>query len=96
VEIDRGVAYACGGRQVDSCGLYFCDEHLLFSFGVGGYLCERCVGDPYESKAFEPTPDVPEWIDHVLSDESWATWRAENPARVEAMRDARLVDAVRR
>jgi hypothetical protein len=25
---------------------------------------------------FEPKPDTPEWINHKLTDESWAKWRA--------------------
>lgn len=33
-------------------------------------------------KPFVPTPDVPEWLTHKLTDESWAIWRDENPQDV--------------
>lgn len=86
--IDRGLAYACGGGVAstqENCGLFFCDSHL--SYGLDAYTdrpqCERCA-DGLDS--FDPTPDVPEWTHHVLTDESWATWREENPERAEAMR----------
>lgn len=78
-EIDRGLYYVCCGEQpyggVEGCGLYFCTGHQI---GIKG-KCERCAAgeDP-----FEPTPDVPEWINHKLTDESWATWRADHPELV--------------
>jgi hypothetical protein len=75
-EIDRGLWYVCG-REVyggdDGCGLFFCEDHL------GHVLCERCAAaaDP-----FAPTPDTAEWVNHMLTDESWAEWRAQNPSQV--------------
>lgn len=42
-EIDRGLAYACGGGHLggaDFCEDYFCYEHLLMGKGV--QLCRRC------------------------------------------------------
>jgi len=33
---------------------------------------------------FEPKPDIQEWIDWKLTDESWSKWRAENPEWVAA------------
>lgn len=72
-KIDRGLAHVCGGEPYggeDGCGLYFCAKH------GGGGLCERCeVGE----LPFEKTPDAPEWIEHKLTDESWADWRRLNP-----------------
>lgn len=77
--IHRGMDYVCGGEPYGGdhgCGLYFCGEHLW----IGGenddpQMCEACVdGAP----AFEPKPDVQEWIDHKMTDPSWAQWREEN------------------
>jgi hypothetical protein len=87
--IDRGLGYVCGGEPYggeDGCGLYFCGEHLMFSFGEPNrQLCERCLtGKP----PFEPTPDTAEWLNWKLTDESWAEWRRVNPAEVERERAA--------
>ena len=30
-------------------------------------------------------PEHPEWVAHVLTDESWAKWRDENPEQVAAL-----------
>lgn len=79
-EIDRGLAYVCGGEPYggeSSCGLYFCGSHLHFGHD-GHQICERCwsAEDP-----FSPTPDHPTWINHKLTDDSWAEWRKENAAK---------------
>ena len=26
-----------------------------------------------------PKPDTPEWINHMMTDESWAAWREKHP-----------------
>lgn len=84
--IDRGMAYACGGDPTENCGLFFCGEHRSHcvdpdaewtsenrhTFGV----CERCAAD---AEPFDPSPDSQEWIDHKLTNPTWAEWRAENP-----------------
>ena len=72
-EIDRGLAYVCGGEPYGGdhgCGLYFCDEHKY------GLLCERCYHD---WDPFEPKPEHPRWTAHKLTDASWAPWREEVP-----------------
>ena len=83
-KIDRGLSYVCGGDVYGGehgCGLFFCSDHLLY----GGekrdnvQLCTRCR---YGKQPYDPTPDLKEWIDWKLTDESWAPWRAENPAWV--------------
>lgn len=79
-EIDRGLSYVCGGEPYGGehgCGLYFCPKHARSEH----QQCPRCrTGrEPYA-----PKPDVPEWINHKLTDESWAAWRAENPEWVAA------------
>ncbi len=86
--IDRGLAYACGGGAVgavENCGRFFCAAHLtLQSSDEDGatdpeFVCERCATG---QEPFDRKPDTPEWASHVLTDDSWAQWRQENPARV--------------
>lgn len=84
-EIDRGIAYVCGGEPYGGdrgCGLYFCMEHQR---GYG-QRCPRCAAykPPYKHAKL----DHPKWIEWKLTDESWAEWRAENPVEVERMREA--------
>lgn len=90
-DIHRGMAYACGGGVMgafDNCGLFFCSRHLSCfaeNDGDGGeWVCARCADD---LPPFEPSPDTAEWVQHLLTDESWDQWRDENPERVTAMRD---------
>jgi len=82
--IDRGLGYVCGGEPYGGehgCGLYFCGEHLLL--GGPRQQCERCA----EGRSpFDATPDTREWIEWKLTDESWATWRDENPEMVGLMK----------
>jgi hypothetical protein len=82
-EIDRGLSYVCGGEPYGGdkgCGLYFCERHQQ-----GRYQrCMRCA--KYRTNKFTPTPDVAEWINHKLTDESWARWRAESPKEVAELR----------
>lgn len=85
-DIDRGLGYVCGGEPYGGehgCGLFFCDEHLSIAGDrkQNAPLCKRCL---HGKAPFEPTPDVPEWINHKLTDPSWAQWRAENADWVEA------------
>ena len=88
-QIDRGLGYVCGGEPYGGehgCGLYFCDEHLLNAEARGhGPVCGRCLA---KLPPFDPTPDTAEWLRWKLTDESWATWRHENPAEVERMQMA--------
>lgn len=71
-QIDRGLSWVCGDEVYggeDGCGLFFCDSH------GGGTLCERCEnGLP----PFDPKPDTDEWINHKMTDPTWAEWRAEH------------------
>lgn len=83
VEIDRGLSHVCGGEPFggdDGCGLYFCEEHLGWS--PVGPCCDNCC---LELPPFKAKPDIPRWIAHKLTDESWQRWRDENPYEVEAM-----------
>lgn len=83
-EIDRGLAYVCGSEPYGGehgCGLFFCDAHLRHAErrstdGALNWpnLCHRCRR---REPAYDPTPDVEEWIQHKATDPSWAKWRAE-------------------
>lgn len=87
-EIDRGLSYVCGGEPYGGdrgCGLYFCGDHRQW-FERLPELCDRC--GPRVKKPHQPTPDVPEWINHKLTDDSWQQWRDENPAAVLILKAA--------
>lgn len=78
-KIDRGMDYLCEG-----CGLYFCGSHMDYSEKREMQVCGRCKrGNP----AYEPKPDVAEWVNHKLTDESWQQWRDENPEEVKRMQE---------
>lgn len=82
--IDRGLSYVCGGDAYGGekgCGLYFCGSHLRGAHS----LCARCRN---YRPAYEAKPDCPKWLRWKLGDHSWATWRAENPEQVIAIRAA--------
>lgn len=85
VAIDRGLAYVCGNQEPfggeDGCGLYFCHAH------GGGSLCAHC--EKNDRQTFDPKPDVFEWINHKLTDPSWAEWREQYPALVADLLAAR-------
>lgn len=90
-EIDRGLGYVCGQDVYGGdhgCGLFFCDAHLTFAESHGDRVCERCATEDEDVEWFDPTPDVPEWTAHKLTDESWQQWRDANPAEVAALKAA--------
>lgn len=100
-EIDRGMSYACGGEPFSEvgCDRYFCSEHLVwFTYNestgkkcrhqkdcdcVSVDVCLRCAKgeDPFPYK-----PEHPDWVKHLLTDESWAEWRKENPDEVKKLK----------
>lgn len=89
-KIFRGLDYKCdtifryedvvdNGEVIDQieyedvgCGLFFCHDHL--------YQTEKHEG-------ILPKLDSKEWVQFMLTDESWAEWRTENPERVVSMKD---------
>lgn len=87
--IDRGLGYLCGvapGDEQFGCGLYFCTIHLFMRQPRGlDYIisvCPRCYA---YKPPYKPKPDVREWIEWKLTDESWRPWRDENPEEVERL-----------
>lgn len=85
-EIDRGLRYVCGGEPYGGdkgCGLYFCHDHLYANgFDPDPQMCGRCCDgeEPFDAK-----PDVAEWINWKLTDDSWEQWRQDNPEEVEKL-----------
>lgn len=85
-EIDRGLSYVCGGMPYggeEGCGLFFCSDHRDYAEGYERQVCERCAAN---AQPFQPTPDVQEWFNHKLTDESWQRWRDENPSEVAKLK----------
>lgn len=86
-EIHRGLSYVCGREPYgghEGCGLFFCAKHLVYSDRKEHQVCERC--NTINEQPFDPKPEHPRWIAHVLTDASWAPWRSENPKDVERFR----------
>lgn len=86
-KIHRGLAFICGSAPYGGeagCALYFCFEHLVHTNKHGEQLCNRCANHkpPYKN----PKPDTKEWIDHKLTDESWAQWRKDYPAEAAKLK----------
>lgn len=100
-EIDRGVSYACGGEPFSEhgCDRYFCGKHLnyrLWNEEKGFWcrhrkdcdceiieICERCQKN---KPAFDYKSEHPDWIKHLLEDESWEEWREKNPDNVKKLK----------
>jgi hypothetical protein len=83
-KIDRGMGYRCEEvysyvedpeteeeREVitGGCNLHFCGEHESHN----------------KHKGSTPKPDTAEWVDWLLTDESWQQWRDENAELVTAL-----------
>jgi hypothetical protein len=76
-KIDRGLSFVCGEQPYGGehgCGLFFCSEHLIMT--NRGFLCPKCAR--YDHKPYKPKPDIKEWVDFKMTDQSWAKWREEN------------------
>lgn len=90
-EIDRGLGYVCGGQPYGGqygCGLFFCGQHLAGSDIGCDQVCDRCAIGLEVANPYEPKPDLPEWLRHKLTDESWQQWRDEHPdeaARIQLL-----------
>ena len=96
-EIDRGISFACGGEPFSEygCDRYFCSEHRKSKGwdSENGRWCrhrndcdcefvEVCARCGTNKPPFKYKPEHPTWIKHILEDESWETWRKENPEEV--------------
>ena len=84
VELDHGLAYRCEEHVAHEWDIDGEDEKIVYLEGCDLTLCEKHRYNDEESHfAITPKPNVPEWIAFLLSDDSWAQWRAENPEKVE-------------
>lgn len=89
--INRGLSYVCGSEPYGGdhgCGLFFCSKHREFHEfrdGCCKEVCPRCAKgkSPYR----HPKPDTAQWLRWKLTDESWQTWRDENPDDVKRLQD---------
>lgn len=80
-EIDRGMWFKCGDLGEDNFGEHRGGDCM----GCGLYFCRaHAFGD---HRGITPKPDTAEWEHHMLTDESWERWRAENPGRTAAMQE---------
>ncbi len=71
-----------GGMLCERCG-----DYSLEMDDYNEEMKEVSDGDeepemPDYAGPFQPTFEHPLWLKHKLEDESWAKWRAENPAKV--------------
>lgn len=97
-EIDRGMAYACGGEPFSEwgCDRYFCSKHTSYECVSDKKcdhenncdcefreICERCAKG---ESPFPYKPETKEWLEHLLNDESWEEWRKKNPDEVEKIK----------
>ena len=81
--IHRGMDYRCeehitygsdgAERTGDGCGLFFCYTHLSET-------------DAHDD--IKPKSESAKWMYFMLTDESWAPWRDQDDARLEALRGA--------
>ena len=66
-KIDRGMGYAHPGA-VDDNNVFCCSKHEQIDVESFDVNYER---------------EHPEWLTHILSDETWKQWREEEPEIVE-------------
>lgn len=81
IEINRGFSYLCGESPMDDNP----GEHRGGDcMGCGLYFCP---GHRYgDHQNFEPKGDTNDWVEWILTDDSWEQWRSEHPKRVEEMK----------
>lgn len=72
-ELDRGFGWIC---DCERC--WDVDELERSIFVCSDHTCADVDEDSLP-------PEHPTWIRHLLTDESWAQWRAANPERVVAL-----------
>lgn len=81
-EIDRGLGFVCEcDAEIDEEACWAIDAVTKTLFVCGEHTCADVDED-------DLAPEHPRWIRHLLTDSTWAKWREENPAEVEALRAA--------
>lgn len=85
VEIDRGLGYQC-----EDHGSFDSDDEYVEREGCELTFCGEHRHDTEQHAGITPKAESSEWLEHVLTDDSWAQWRAENPDQA-----ARYTEAVK-
>lgn len=70
-DIDLGPSFACTEPDCE-CGMFFCYNHL-------GYI--------HDENSAEPKPDSVEWLEQILTEDRWETFRENHPHRVGKYRE---------
>lgn len=94
--IHRGLDYRCDewiewkyfleGVEVSGDGDWDNEVEIERDDGCGFFFCEQHSDHPGHSQVkVMGKPDSAEWVAHILTDESWAQWRRENPSRLNAL-----------
>lgn len=75
-KIDRGLSYKCddigyddNGDEINGCGGFFCSEHRTWK------SCDDCDSGMFSGWGPDYQKEHPDWLTHVLTDESWEEWR---------------------
>jgi hypothetical protein len=69
-EIDRGMGYA-HDRDETPPSIFTCEKHKF---------------EDSESFEIDLEKELPEWLNHVLTDSTWEEWRKSEPEKVEEYR----------
>lgn len=98
-EIDRGLGYKCEAHghyvlMLDTLPISYdkwdnypeAEEVWVEDAGCGLYFCGEHESPTSAHDAVTPKPDTVEWVQHMLTDESWERWRDENAEQLPAMR----------
>ncbi len=67
-EIDRGIAYQHPDTEFVNPSIFTCEKHRY------------CSLEEFDINLLKEHPD---WLNHILTDESWAEWRNLHPEAVE-------------
>ena len=71
-KIDRGMGYEYNGvYRTTAPDIFVCSDHQCSDLKNIGIDLKK---------------EHPEWLNHILSDDSWEKWRVENPKIVEQYR----------
>jgi len=84
------LSHVCGMINTDGedrgCGLHSVLTTCLDSRSSDSFVNAAT----HAQTPFARKPDLAEWSNHKLTDQSWAQWRAENPDRSNRFRSAAL------
>ena len=69
-KIDRGLGYQ---HEEEDRGAY----------APSVFVCNNHQTTPIDEIDVDCSREHPEWLKHVLTDDSWKQWREENPERVK-------------